>query len=149
MKCITLLVVLTGLLQSRLATAQQASTAAANDNVVVLKDPRLDLLVKKQVYINTLSVRNMAGFRVQVLTSNDRAKAMAMRAQMMRMFPEYRAYISYQAPYFKVRIGDFKTREEAKNAQAEINKILNDGIFTVPDIINITPEKDDLNDPLN
>ena len=38
-------------------------------------------------------------------------------------FPQYRSYITYKAPAWRLRIGDFKTRGEAQAALARIKKI--------------------------
>lgn len=117
----------------------QDSTFVDNGPVKVTKDSRIDILIRKQIYINTLAIRNQPGFRVQVITTNRRNDANDAKAKAMQLFPEYRSYIDFQAPYFKVRVGDFKTREEANELR---NKLLNQfsgGVFVVPAIINVTP----------
>ena len=55
----------------------------------------------------------MAGFRVQVYNGNQRAKATELRTEVLQKFPHTSAYIIYQQPNFKLRLGDFKTRIEA------------------------------------
>ena len=66
------------------------------------------------------------GFRIQAYTDNNAktAKAAAQkRARDIAMkFPQYRSYITYKAPSWRLRIGDFKTQQEAK---AALNRILN------------------------
>ena len=67
------------------------------------------------------------GFRIQAYTDNNpkTAKAAAQkRARDIAMkFPQYRSYITYKAPAWRLRIGDFKTRGEAQAALARIKKI--------------------------
>lgn len=123
------------------AVSLRAQDTATGDDgpVKVTKDSRIDVLIKKQIYINTLAIRNQPGFRVQVITTNSRNDAYNAKAKAMQLFPEFRSYIDFQAPYFKVRIGDFSTREEATELR---NKLLNQfsgGVFVVPTIINVTP----------
>lgn len=115
------------------------STATATAGVS--KDPRIDLLVQKQVYLNTLALRNMPGFRIQVISTIDRAKAMDAKARLMQLFPDYQTYLSYQSPYFRVRIGDFRNREAAQDLQQELNNYFPNGVFTVRDYIHISPEQ--------
>ena len=38
-------------------------------------------------------------------------------------FPQYRSYISYKAPSWRLRIGDFKTRGEAQAALQRIKSV--------------------------
>ena len=67
------------------------------------------------------------GFRIQAFTDNNprTAKTDAQkRARDIAMkFPQYRSYITYKAPAWRLRIGDFKTRAEAQAALARIKKI--------------------------
>ncbi|QHS61004.1 SPOR domain-containing protein [Chitinophaga agri] len=136
-----LILLFSGLLIGGLAMAQDA-TLASNGGVKVVKDSRLDLLIKKQIYINTLAIRNQPGFRVQVISTNKRNEANDVKARAMQLFPDYRTYMDYQAPYFKVRIGDFKTREEATELREKMSSSFQGGIFVVPAIINLSPEKE-------
>src|ERR1044072_770259 len=125
------------------AAAQDSSFAAASGgNVKVIKDSRIDILIKKQIYINTLAIRNQPGFRVQVITTNKRNEAYDAKARVMQSYPEYRSYIDLQAPYFKVRIGDFKSREEATELRDRLSNMFTGGVFVVPAIINVSPDKE-------
>jgi len=67
------------------------------------------------------------GFRIQAYSDNNykTAKASAQkRARDIAMkFPQYRSYISYKAPSWRLRIGDFKTRGEAQAALSRIKKV--------------------------
>lgn len=60
------------------------------------------------------------GYRIQAYSDNsgNNAKAAAQqRARAIAMkFPQYRSYISYNAPSWRLRIGDFKNQEEAQRA---------------------------------
>lgn len=130
------------------AAAQDSSAfaSAAGGNVKVIKDSRIDILIKKQIYINTLAIRNQPGFRVQVITTNKRNEAYDAKARVMQSYPEYRSYIDFQAPYFKVRIGDFKTREEATELRDRLSNLFTGGVFVVPAIINVSPDKESQNE---
>lgn len=105
------------------------------------RDPRIDLLIQKQVYINTLALRNVPGYRVQVISTMDRNKASAAKAQLLQLFPKYKTYLSYQSPYFRVRIGDFRDQQDAQELQQELNSYFPNGVFTVRDYIHISPEQ--------
>ncbi|SFW47999.1 SPOR domain-containing protein [Chitinophaga sancti] len=136
-------ILLSGLLIGTLASAQDNTLATANTGgVKVVKDSRLDLLIKKQIYINTLAIRNQPGFRVQVISTNKRNEATDMKAKVMQLYPDFRTYLDYQAPYFKVRVGDFKNRDEAADLRDKLSSSFTGGVFVVPATINVQPEKE-------
>ena len=59
------------------------------------------------------------GYRIQAFSDNTAsAKALAQqRARNIAMkFPQYRSYISYNAPSWRLRIGDFKSQDDAQKA---------------------------------
>ncbi|HVI48523.1 MAG TPA: SPOR domain-containing protein [Chitinophaga sp.] len=129
------------LLISSWAIAQD-NALAGNGNVKVIKDGRVDVLIRKQIYINTLAIRNQAGFRVQVISTNKRGDANEAKARVMQLYSDYRTYLDYQAPYFKVRVGDFKSREEATELRDKLSSLFSGGVFVVPAIINVSPDKE-------
>ena len=67
------------------------------------------------------------GFRIQAYTDNNprTAKAAAQRRarDIAMKVPQYRSYISYKAPAWRLRIGDFKTQREAKAALQRIKSV--------------------------
>lgn len=67
-----------------------------------------------------------AGFRVQVFSDNNaktaKNEARTKQRTMSSRFPKYRTYVTYTAPYWRTRIGDFRTEREANAAASEIRK---------------------------
>ncbi|MFL5741371.1 MAG: SPOR domain-containing protein [Flavisolibacter sp.] len=123
--------------------------AVAQDSlntVVVHKDPRLDLLVKKQSDVNAAIRRASAhyarGFRLLVINTNKREEAIAAKSKIYANFPELKAYLVYQAPYFKLKAGNFRTREEAEQYQKDLSVFFPKGVFIVNDTVEIKPEKE-------
>ena len=80
-------------------------------NITVQKDPRIDILVKRnkdineEVYLKT--IRNMQGYRIQVINTNDRNKALDIKTKLLNEFPGEKTYLIYHSPYFKIQIGNF------------------------------------------
>ncbi|SEW03291.1 Sporulation related domain-containing protein [Chitinophaga sp. YR573] len=145
-----LILLFSGLLIGGMAVAQDNALAANTDGgVKVVKDSRLDLLIKKQIYINTLAIRNQPGFRVQLISTNKRNEANDIKAKVMQLYPDYRTYLEYQPPYFKVRIGDFKSRDEATDFREKLSTNFPGAIFVVPAVINLSPEKEAGNEETN
>jgi len=115
--------------------------------VVVHKDPRIDLLIKKQVDINEETTRDnrrtAPGYRILVVNSNDRKKVFAAKAKIYQIYPELKPYLLYQAPFYKLKVGNFKTRQEAEDFMTELSRDFPSGLFIVRDIIEVKPERTD------
>ncbi len=113
----------------------------ANNNVVVHKDPRIDLLVNKQIEINEITTRNSrrsgAGFRILVVNTNNRNTVMEAKRKIYERFPELKAYLMYQSPFFKLKVGNFKEHTDAETYLYDIQKIFTTGVYIVPDVIEI------------
>ena len=114
--------------------------------MVIHKDPRLDLLIKKQIQINEETSRDARkigkGFRLLVMNTNKRDEAIAAKSKIYSNFPELKAYLVYQSPYFKLKVGNFKERKEAEDYQKKISKYFPKGVFIMNDTIEVKPEKD-------
>ena len=61
-----------------------------------------------------------AGYRIQVYSDNNqrqaKAKAQQIAANIGKQFPSYGLYLTYNAPYWRLRVGDFTTQEAAHSA---------------------------------
>jgi hypothetical protein len=81
-----------------------------------------------------------------VINTNKRDDAIAAKTKVYSNFPELKAYLVYQSPYFKLKVGNFKTREEAQQYQKTLGYYFPKGVFIIPDKIEVTPEKDSENE---
>jgi ABC-type Zn2+ transport system substrate-binding protein/surface adhesin len=118
------------------------------DTIVVNKDPRLDILNQKQSLINKRSTMMTSngmykGYRLQLLNSNNRNAAFKLKYDLLTAYPDQKAYVSYQAPYFKVRFGNFLHRDEAEKMKKQLSKTYPKGVFVVEDAIEYTPKSDE------
>ncbi len=71
------------------------------------------------------SVGRMAGYRIQAFSGNSanaKREGQARESQVRSSFPEYKCYLVYNAPYWRLRVGDFRTRAEADEAAATIKR---------------------------
>ena len=128
--------------------AQADSVATIKDTVVVNKDPRLDILTQKQALINKRSQMMTSnglykGYRLQLLSTNNRNQAFKLKYDLLTNFPDQKAYVSYQAPYFKVKFGNFLHRDEAEKIRKQLTKSYPAGVFIVEDAIEYTPKDDE------
>lgn len=73
----------------------------------------LDSLIDKNIAKNNIN-KTISGYRIQLFSGNERNNANSIKTKFLRLFPEQTAYLAYQQPYFKIRVGDFRTKLEAK-----------------------------------
>jgi hypothetical protein len=123
------------------------SLALAQDTagIVVHKDPRIDQLIHRQMEINEETTRDsrrsMPGFRIQVISSTDRNKVFAAKTKVYQQFPDLKPYLLYQPPYYKLRVGNFKTQAEAEEFQKQLSSLFPSGLYVIRDTIEVTPER--------
>ena len=67
-------------------------------------------------HISSNSSRTMSGYRVRIYFDNQQNSRAVSESTMRRfeaLYPGIAAYRNYQAPFFKVTVGDFRTKSEA------------------------------------
>ncbi len=117
-----------------------ASLAAAQDGlpgrIDVVQDERITALVSKHIYIGENG--KLDGYRVQIFYdsgNNSKNRSFAKKGQFLAQYPEVGAYLSFQSPNYKVRVGDFRTRMDAEGFKVRISGTFTDA-FVVKDEIN-------------
>lgn len=64
------------------------------------------------------------GFRTQVFSGNNQRKskdeAFNKEKEIKELFPELPTYVTYTAPFWKLRVGDFRSHEEAYQALRQL-----------------------------
>lgn len=96
--------------------------------ITIHQDERVDDLLNK--YNNRVepgTPYSGAGYRVQVFSSNDyktaKNDAARVERQIRSAFPAEQVYVVYASPFWKVRVGNFRTAAEAQKLKEEIVKI--------------------------
>ena len=111
----------------------------ADSTVTIVQDARLDELIKRQKNANLIR-QSMPGYRIQIYFGGVRQKASEIKLAFADKHNDVSAYITYQQPNFKVRVGDFRTRLEAqrflKGMEGEYTTM-----FIVPDEVKLPPIK--------
>ena len=66
------------------------------------------------------------GYRIQVFSDSNprtaRNEANAKAGNISSRFPDYHPYVTYDAPYWRLRVGDFRTYEAATDALEAIKE---------------------------
>lgn len=110
----------------------------------IIQDPALDTLISRYIFGNEKlnmehSHYGMEGFRIQIYSSsnrNAREESNKARAEFMIKFPDIVSYPLYAEPgYFKIRVGDFRTKAEATKTYLLVSKEFPQS-YLVPDFIN-------------
>ena len=115
--------------------------AALQAQVRVVGDVTVEQMVEKHVELNN-KVKTIPGYRVQIGSfsgTSSKANAFALRDKFVEDYPEVQAYIVFDEPNFKVKVGDFRTRLEAYAFLQEIKEvykgyIIRDNIYPEPPV---------------
>ena len=107
----------------------------------VNQDSRIERLMRKQRDVYAAN-STMNGFRVQIFMEigNEAVDhARGVKANFEKQYPELPIYLSYEQPYYRLRVGDFRNRIEAEK-YLRILKPQYGVAFVTADIIN-PPQK--------
>ena len=82
----------------------------------IIQDPSIDTLVSRHILMNA-SKDGVDGWRIQIYRGGHRTAnedSNKVRARFMEEYPDIPTYRTFDRPnWFKVKVGDFRTREEA------------------------------------
>ena len=82
-----------------------------NKHLIINSDSRIDTLI--QIHREENERKNgIDGYRVQIFQGTH-DEAYQMKARFLSLHENIKIYVSFQAPDFRVRVGDFRTRSEA------------------------------------
>lgn len=91
-------------------SAQQRGSLRVN------QDSRVERLMQKQRDVYAAN-NTMSGFRVQIFMEigNEAVDHAAVtKKRFEEIFPDIPIYLSYEQPYYRLRVGDFRNRVEAE-----------------------------------
>ncbi|RYY71787.1 MAG: SPOR domain-containing protein [Chitinophagaceae bacterium] len=154
MKKWLLFMLLAGLLNS--AVAQPATPAPSADSaiygtVIVNKDRRIDILGEKMYAYNVglaKNIRSGKGYRLMLLSTNDRDAAMSLRSKLLQQYPDHKVYMAYQSPFIKLKMGNFVEKADAEKLKKQLlaQRLVTGNIYVLPETIEIKPEPEEDNE---
>jgi hypothetical protein len=104
----------------------------------IYQDPGIDSLIGRYILYNQ-RLNGLDGYRIQIYNSsnkNAREESGKIRAEFMSKFPDIFSKLTFDRPsYYKIRVGNYRTRIEGTKYLLMIRKVFPDAIL-VPDIIN-------------
>ena len=112
---------------------------SAQAQVRVTGDVAVSQMVERHVELSS-KVKTIPGYRVQIASfsgATSKTLAFDMRDRFVADYPLVQAYIVFDEPNFKVKVGDFRTRLEAYAFLQEIKEfykgyIVKDNIYPEP-----------------
>ena len=105
----------------------------------IVGDVAATQMVERHVELNQ-RVKTIPGYRVQIASfsgANSKTSAFNLRESFLTDYPTTQAYIVFDEPNFKVKVGDFRTRLEAYAFLQQIKEtykgyIIRDNIYPEP-----------------
>jgi len=104
---------------------------------VIVGDERIESLVQLHIDHN-IKHPVFQGYRIQILmaTGNDALDITEeAKTKFLEKYPETRAYLTFDEPDYRVRVGDFRTRLEAEKFLEKIDRKY-PGAWVIQDYIN-------------
>jgi len=110
----------------------------------IIQNPSIDTLISRHILYNkNLAAVNghygIEGYRIQVFGSASRSareESNKIKAEFMNRFPDQVSYQLFAEPgNWMVRVGDFRTKTEAKKLFVQVSRVFPDA-YIVPDFIN-------------
>lgn len=89
-------------------------------------DSRLNKLIENNDTIKNNSKQYISGYRIQVFSDNNsrtaKGEARNKARDISEKFPELRTYVIYNAPFWRLRVGDFRTPEDANDVVVRLKE---------------------------
>jgi len=114
----------------------ELNTPTDTGSVVIIQDATIRQAIKDYIKAKA-EEKGMQGYRIQIYFGTGhsaRKKATNIRNKCITQFENQKPHLIYQTPYFKVRIGDFRTKSEALKIMNDI-KTIYPSAFIVKDYI--------------
>jgi len=125
---ITLLTLFLGLCSTTWSQQKGSIEINTDTNVQRALDAYVQLMLEQP---------GMEGFRIQIFNdsgNNSKQAAMNAKKNFETIFPEIAAYISFEEPNYKVRVGNFRTKFDAEGCRKKIASTYPNA-FVVPDFV--------------
>ena len=107
------------------------------NEIMIFQDMRINNLVYNHVQQNKQK-GGVPGYRIRIfsnLGSGARDQSQVTKTRFYELFPEIPIYMEYDSPYFKVYVGDYRSKVDALKDFNQIKRFFSSA-FIVPDKIN-------------
>jgi len=111
------------------------SSNAQKARLTVSNDAYLDTAIQKNIDKNRIA-NVIDGYRIQLFSGAERNNANALKTKFLKLYPETPAYLIYQQPYFKLRVGNYRTKIETQQIFYKLQDDFGQ-VIIIPDKINL------------
>ena len=130
-----------------------SDTLMVPGTITVTADPRLAMMQEKikafassalaGKKVSQTGFVQVVGYRLMVLNTTDRDLLSRTRTSLLQAFPDQQPYQVFQAPFTKLKFGDFVTRQEAESYRKQIvsMKIVSNNIYIVSEKVIVKAER--------
>lgn len=121
----------------------KANSAEIKRESMVFQPNELDISSGIESYLDSVAQINhksnrISGFRILLYSGNERDEATKTREKAYRIFHNADLYTNYQAPTFKVRLGNYYQRLDAFIALKKLEPLFPHAVI-VQEIVNLKP----------
>ena len=107
-----------------------------NNTFEIRNEKGIEYLVHK--YENILkNTGGINGWRLQLKFKAKESEIIKIKLKFIKLFPNIPVFLEYQEPYYRIRVGNCRTKLEALKIKYLIKKHFTD-TYPVPEIISIT-----------
>lgn len=94
---------------------------AQKGKVEIIKDPKIDALIKQEgAIVAPATAPQMGGYRIQLFFDAEKANVDDARSRFLNLYPKVDTYVTFTAPNYFLKVGDFRTQNEAEKVKAAV-----------------------------
>lgn len=100
----------------------QVSAPSNGGKIVVYQDAKVKELVNRHIESNG-QVETIDGYRIQLYSGSSKmakSEALMAKSKFLGMFPDVSVYLEYNAPFWRVRAGDFRSKNESMELYSKV-----------------------------
>jgi hypothetical protein len=107
------------------------------DNVKIIKDDRIESLIRqKSVIIPPATSPQINGYRIQLIFDSNKQLVDDARSKVVSSNQHLDTYILYNAPHFVLKVGDFRSKQEAEKIKSSLVRDF-PACFVVKEMVNL------------
>lgn len=100
----------------------QNAILAQRGSVEINKDPRIESLIKQEgAVIPPATSPQISGYRIQLFFDTNKDAVNEARSKFIAMYPKIDTYVTFTAPNFFLKVGDFRTQMEAEKVKSSVD----------------------------
>ena len=110
---------------------------AQQGNVEVIKDERVNSFVRQRALIVPPATSpQMTGYRIQLIFDSNKELIDNARSKVVSSYPKIDTYVNYNPPHFVLKVGDFRTKQEAERVKSALVRDF-PTCFVIKELINL------------